>query len=131
MKFTVCKEDLSGSELAEQYSDMIEALFENSDVYMIPMDLRAGVRGDSNGDGKATVLDAKIALTYYTELLAGGEPSFSDDSAENRFIRMLLDVDGDGQITAEDAQYIMLYYVTGLVGYPQDWNEILPEDVQI
>ena len=56
------------------------------------------LKGDYNGDGKVTELDALAALRMSVKLLAQD---------------LILDMDNDGKVTAEDARLIMKRAVTG------------------
>jgi hypothetical protein len=60
-------------------------------------------RGDINGDGKITAVDASLVLVEYTKLTDG-----SGDFDERQ--KKAADVNGDGKITATDASAILIYY---------------------
>lgn len=80
--------------------------------------------GDGTDDEKISAKDARLAMLIYTAALSGIDYQF-DSLNEKQYVETILDVDGNGVVTIEDAQYILKYYLTGLMGYPQNWNEIL------
>ncbi len=77
--------------------------------------LGESVRGDFNGDGNITSLDALAAL----RMSIGSLP-----------VQMIMNVDGDGQVTAKDARLIMDLAINAPPTNPQslfgNWNECEP-----
>lgn len=85
-----------------------------------PQPVSANAKGDFDGDGEVTAIDAQGVLVAYTEGLATGSVSMT---AEQKTVS---DIDGDGEITASDAQYILLYFTENTVtGNPTTWEQLL------
>ena len=80
-----------------------QLVLDNIGFYSSAFDPARQVRGDANGDGKITVVDALVALQISVRLY---EPS--------PLQRVTLDVTGDGTIGLKDALKILQYSV-GLV----------------
>lgn len=78
------------------------------------------VRGDVNGDKQVSIEDAQIALTDYTETVAGNKSTLSEQQIQ------AADINEDSKIDVVDAQLILTYYVQNtVVGQPVSWGELL------
>lgn len=81
----------------------------------------ARLKGDLDGDGEITAIDAQNTLIAYVEALTNdGETGLTEVQFK------ACDVDGDGEITAADAQYILIYYTeNNVAGNPITWDAIV------
>lgn len=78
------------------------------------------VIGDLTGDGVISAEDAQLALTAYTQRIAGNASGLNEAQSK------AADVDGNGEISVEDAQFILLYYTEKTVaGKEITWNDLL------
>lgn len=74
-------------------------------------------RGDYDGNGEISALDAQNVLRAYAAALT------EDPDAEKLTNAQLAacDIDGNGEITALDAQNILMYYSESIVGGTPEW----------
>ncbi len=80
------------------------------------------LRGDVDGSGKVSNVDAQSVVTVYAAIVAGTD---IESKTKYPYLRGA-DVNGDMQITAEDPQYILMYYVANYVAnQPTGWDEII------
>ncbi len=80
------------------------------------------VRGDLTGDGNVSAEDAQLALTAYTDALAGKTMHLTAAQISAG------DVDGNGTLSVEDAQFILLYYAERVIaGNEITWDALLPK----
>ena len=78
------------------------------------------VIGDLTGDGVISAEDAQLALTAYTQRIAGNASGLNEAQSK------AADVDGNGEISVEDAHNILLYYTEKTVaGKEITWNDLL------
>lgn len=73
-------------------------------------------KGDLDGDGTISILDAYSALLAYSKISAGL------DSGLTKARITAADVDGDGKLTINDAYKILLYYATKSAGGNPSWD---------
>lgn len=84
-----------------------------------PVTAAEALRGDPDGDGTVTVMDAQIALNAATEVIIGNPHGLSETAAK------AVDADLDTKITVADAQLILLHYVYNIVTeIPTDWDAL-------
>lgn len=75
------------------------------------------IRGDVSGDYAVGADDAQLALTAFTDQLAGIAVTLSDAAMQ------AADADLDGKLSAADAQDILVYYTENtLSGMETDWR---------
>ena len=78
------------------------------------------VRGDAMLDGAIDVVDAQLALRYYTETVSGKTPDM------NRIQKKTADVNGNQKIDIEDAMLILKYYTEcSVAGKSISWDDLL------
>ena len=74
------------------------------------------IRGDVSGDFAVGADDAQLALTAFTDQLAGIAVTLSDAAMQ------AADADLDGKLSAADAQDILVYYTKNILsGMETDW----------
>ena len=75
------------------------------------------IRGDVSGDYAIGANDAQLALTAFTDQLAGNPVSLSEAAMQ------AADADLDGKLSAADAQDILVYYTENILsGMETDWS---------
>ena len=75
------------------------------------------IRGDVSGDFAIGADDAQLALTAFTDQLAGNPVSLSEAAMQ------AADADLDGKLSAADAQDILVYYTENILsGMETDWS---------
>ena len=83
-------------------------------TYIIYPDHR--IKGDVNGDGKITAVDASAVLIEFAELSADGKGTFTPSQFA------AADVNNDGKITAVDASSILRYYAALSGNETPEWT---------
>ncbi|MBR6717383.1 MAG: leucine-rich repeat protein, partial [Oscillospiraceae bacterium] len=82
--------------------------------------LNALQKGDIDGDGIISVVDAQLALVEYVTVMSGKDGTFSAAQTKAG------DIDGSGSVGVDDAQNILMYYVENRVaGKTVSWEELL------
>ncbi len=74
-------------------------------------------RGDLDGDGYISIMDASACLNAYANAAAGNDMGLTEDQSA------AADIDDDGQITILDAYIILFYYVRQSAGYAVTWDD--------
>lgn len=82
-------------------------------------------RGDVDGDGEVSVIDAQLTLQAYIETISDNTCTLDDAQTQ------AADVDRDGSITVEDAQSILNYYAFGLAGQVFPWEQVITDTTDI
>jgi hypothetical protein len=83
-------------------------------TYIVYPDHR--IKGDVNGDGKITAVDASAVLIEFAELSADGKGTFTPSQFA------AADVNNDGKITAVDASSILRYYAALSGNETPEWT---------
>lgn len=75
-------------------------------------------RGDYDGDGEITIMDAYNTLLAYSNISAGNDSGMTAEQEE------AVDVDGSGSVDIMDAYKILLYYSNQSAGNSVDWDAL-------
>lgn len=80
--------------------------------------LNGFIKGDVDGDGAVTGIDATLALRQYTLVLSGMDGNL------NELQKAAADIDGDGVVTGIDATNILRYYTLMISFGEADWDNL-------
>ena len=81
----------------------IDVIYDNAVIYTASVYI--GLKGDANGDGKITALDASLAFSDYKLTYNGKE------SQLNALQKFYADINGNEKLSASDASYIFSIYI--------------------
>lgn len=106
----------------------------DSNGEMICGEIKIGMKGDVNLDGKVNSSDAVCILKYYANYLVSGSSAKISTSSENEnFVYFLADVNGEsqdhgstgGKVDSVDAVAILKYYAKSIIDKNVQWSDVL------